>query len=107
MSFPNSREMSQLETSGVTNNRQFKRMRLSESVKIHFKDQPEPSGSLSCDISEGGVKINYHDFIPINTEVGLEVTMEDLSVIQCTGRVVWVQKMPHAEHVRLSEHQYW
>jgi Tfp pilus assembly protein PilZ len=80
-----------------TDKRSFRRHSLKEAVRVQFKDPTETVGSLSCDISEGGVKISCNDFIPLGTEVELQVKLSDLQVVYCTGCVVWIQKVPHCD----------
>lgn len=85
--------MDVLETS---NRRIFKRFDLKEPVQIRFKDAEFSSGCLGFDVSEGGVKFMHNDFIPLDQELNLEITLRNHQVVQCTGHVVWVQKMPHS-----------
>jgi len=79
-----------------TDKRQFKRVELKDEVSLRFNDSENNFGSLSSDIGLGGVKINCHEFLALGTEVVLEIKLNKLEVIHCTGRVVWVQKVPHS-----------
>lgn len=89
------KENTQLDITQSDNRRVFKRFSLKEPIHIRFADANMASGCLGFDVSEGGVKFMYNDFIPLNQRLNLEITLKNQEVVQCTGQVVWVQKMPH------------
>jgi c-di-GMP-binding flagellar brake protein YcgR len=72
--------------------RQFDRHIHKEPVEIQSRDLSEPAGALSGDLSSGGIRIYLNVFLPLNTELALQVRLADGRVIECTGRVVWVRK---------------
>ena len=72
--------------------RQFNRVFHSGPVQIQFKDPSLFGGCLSCDLSEGGVRVRINEFIPLKTELALTIRLADESIIECTGRVKWVEK---------------
>ena len=74
------------------NRRKFNRTLLNESVRYQFKDPAQFGGSKACDISDGGIRININSFIPLNTELALEVQLPSKEVIKRVGKVVWVEK---------------
>lgn len=74
------------------NRRKFNRIMLNESVRYQFKDPAQFGGCVSCDVSDGGVRINVNSFIPLNTELTLEVQLPSKEIIEREGKVVWVEK---------------
>lgn len=72
--------------------RKFDRYNHKEPVEILFKGRGVPAGSLSGDLSGGGVRVFINDFMPLNEEVALQVKLADGRVIECGARVVWIRK---------------
>lgn len=72
--------------------RQFRRTVHSEPVQYQFKDPSRFGGCVSKDLSEGGVRIRMNDFMPLNTELTLKIRLAGENVVECSGRVVWVEK---------------
>lgn len=72
--------------------RQFHRMLYTEPVQYQFNDPGQFGGCVARDLSEGGVRIYMNDFVPLNTELTLKIRLADENIIECTGRVVWVEK---------------
>ena len=56
------------------------------------------SGSLSGDISEGGLRLSIREFIPLNAIVRLQIHISDPArVLSAQGRVVWVREVPQSD----------
>lgn len=72
--------------------RQFKRVAHSQPVHYQGSEQADFGGCISKDISEGGVRIRLNDFVPLNTELTLNVHLSGGKVVECTGRVIWIEK---------------
>ncbi len=88
--------------------RRFRRVRFSEPVHYQLKETSRFGGCLSLDISEGGMKINFDDFIPLNTEIALQLKLTGIPrIIDLLGKVVWLQQVPFSEryHVGLRFEQ--
>lgn len=83
-----------------SNRRQYRRIKFSEPVQFQLKDPKYFGGCLSADISEGGIRINLNDFVPLNTEVSLQVQVDKYKVVDCAGQVVWIEKAPYADSYR-------
>ncbi len=81
----------------VRERRQFSRIRLDEPVRYQLKDPTQFGGCLSCDIGAGGIRISVNDFIPLNTELALQVHLSSKRVVDRKGRVVWVEKFRFAD----------
>jgi len=47
---------------------------------------------LSGDLSKGGVRVRVDDFIPLDTELTLRIWLNDEEVVECAGRIVWIEK---------------
>jgi len=73
--------------------RQFNRVMLDEPVRYQLKDPAQFGGCISCDIGKGGIRININDFIPLNTELALEVQLSSEQIVDRRGKVVWVEKL--------------
>ena len=76
----------------VDERRNFHRFHRTQAVQLQFKDPSQFGGSLSCDLSEGGIRVHLSDFIPLNTEVALQIKLADESLVECPCRVAWVEK---------------
>jgi len=72
--------------------RRFTRKRLDEPVRFEFKDPGRYGGCLSADISQGGIRINFNEFVPLGTDLYLKVQISPEKVVDCVGKVVWVEK---------------
>jgi Tfp pilus assembly protein PilZ len=72
--------------------RQFNRIRRAQPVQFQLKDPSQYGGCLSCDLSQGGIRVQLNDFIPLNTEMTLQIRLSDESVVDCPCRVAWVEK---------------
>ena len=78
--------------SGVDEKRNFQRVNRAQPVQIQFKDPKKFRSSLSCDLSEGGIRIHSDNFIPLNTELTLSIQLTDEGIVECPCRVAWVRK---------------
>jgi c-di-GMP-binding flagellar brake protein YcgR len=72
--------------------RNFHRFDSTQPVRYQLKDPTQFGGSLSCDLSEGGIRLHLSDFIPLNTELTLTLQLADQSIVECPCRVAWVEK---------------
>jgi len=86
-----------MEWPNTLDKRQFHRMAHSEPVQYQFKDPSRFGGCVSKDLSGGGVRILLNDFVPLNTELSLKIQLDDKGVVECIGRVVWVEKSRFGE----------
>ena len=81
-----------------------KRFSLREPVQFQFLEAGPFTGGMSQDISETGIKIRLNDFLPLGTALTLHIQVTAQKSIECTGRVVWVQKLPHMENYQAGVH---
>lgn len=57
---------------------------------------------MSCDLSEGGVRLAMNDFVPLGAELILQIHLAAEKVIDDVARVVWVRKIPSAERYEVG-----
>ena len=81
-----------MEDPNTQDKRQFRRMTHSEPVQYQLKDPGQFGGCVSKDLSGGGVRILLNDFVPLNEELYLKIRLAGDSIIECMGRVAWVEK---------------
>ena len=75
--------------------------RINARLPLQFKDIQRPievyAGSLTKDISEGGVRFTSSEFLSIFTRLLLEVSVPSFSrPIKAISKVAWIQKMPRS-----------
>ncbi len=75
--------------------------RINARIPVQFKDiqrQIEPySGSITKDISEGGLRFVSGEFLSIFTRLLLEVSVPSFSrPIKAISKVAWIQKVPRS-----------
>lgn len=73
--------------------------RINARVPLQFKDIQRPieiyNGTLTKDISEGGVRFTSNDFLSIFTRLFVEVSVPSFSrPIKAISKVAWIQKEP-------------
>jgi hypothetical protein len=83
-----------LEAHQADERRNCQRIKFAEPVQYQFKDPNLFGGSLACDISESGIRMNMNEYVALNTELTLHVQLPKGKVIDCIGRVVWTRKLP-------------
>jgi len=89
----------------VSDKRKFKRVEFKEPVQYRVLgcDMPDflpasfYSGTVSCDLGEGGIKFRSEKFIPIRALLAVEMTVAGGDMLALEGQVAWIQKIPHAE----------
>lgn len=79
------------------NKRQYKRISFKEPIQLWEKDLMHTYGTLSCDVSEGGLRVMMNDFVPLDTEFVLSIPTQENHYIECPAKVVWVRQVPHSE----------
>ncbi|MBM3248830.1 MAG: PilZ domain-containing protein [Candidatus Omnitrophica bacterium] len=76
---------------------------VSASVRYEMKSTREFGSALACDISEGGLRLNFNKFIPSNTDFLLQLNLPSAAkVINAVGKVMWAQRIPHSERYQLG-----
>jgi c-di-GMP-binding flagellar brake protein YcgR len=81
--------------------------RINARLPIQFKDIQRPietyTGSLTKDISEGGVRLTSSDFLSIFTRLLLEISVPSFSrPIKAITKVAWIQKIPRSSQYNVG-----
>ena len=84
--------------------RTSRRFNLHEPVQFQFIEAGPFIGGMSRDISETGIRIRLNDFVPLGTELVLRIQIAAQRTIECVGRIIWVQKLPHMENYQAGVH---
>ena len=90
-----------LEQTGI-DRRRHRRVEFREPVQYQLPSQNNYGGCLAADISAGGIRINFNDFVPLNAELVFQVFLNAVKSIRCVGRVVWVQKFPFSDRYQVG-----
>lgn len=74
--------------------------RINARLPLQFKDIQRPietfSGTLTKDISEGGVRFISSEFLSIFTRLLIEASIPSFSrPIKSISKVAWIRKVPH------------
>ena len=77
--------------------RGFGRKGFREPIQLIFKDPELSRGCLSFDLSESGVRIELNKFVPLGTEVSLQLSLENNNKVDCVGEIVWIVKIPFSD----------
>ena len=87
----------------IIEKRRHRRTRFSEPVRFQFKEESNFGGCLACDIGEGGMKVNFNDFIPLNTEMILQMKLMNIpKVVDVSGQVAWLEKVPYSDRYHIG-----
>ena len=78
------------------------RTRINNSVELQVVGLDELRGSLSQDISSTGLRIIVSRFIPVNSELKLNVELAPNDYADCLGRVMWIRHIPHSDNYELG-----
>ena len=77
--------------------RRFSRVEFREAVQYRYPEKSSLNGSMGYDLSEGGVRFRTEDFIPVQSEVVVNLQLKTEREATLAARVVWVQKIRHAD----------
>lgn len=79
--------------------RRYRRWQL--RVPVRFKVQGKPqvfTGSLSRDVSAGGIRVLTDQFLPKDTPLEVELFLEPFKrLIPARARVVWLEQVPYRD----------
>ncbi len=78
------------------NKRRFVRVRLSDAVQL-YSDDNMSQGALSCDISDGGMRLKAGRFFPVSSDLRVSIRLGAEIMLECKGKVMWVNRVPYAE----------
>ena len=79
------------------NKRTSTRARFTDPVQYEELEINVAGGSVGFDISEGGIRIKFNEYVPVGTVVTLYIHFKE-AIIQCSGRIRWMKKYPYSDH---------
>lgn len=88
--------------------RQFRRISFKKPLEFqtveHRDGQPclLQAATVSCDISEAGLRLYIYDFIPLGQELIFHFYLSEEVPLKISGKVVWEQKVPHGEMYQIG-----
>ena len=85
----------------VNERRQFGRVDFREPIQFRIGEQ-KIIGCLAQDISDGGIKVNSFEFLPLNTEIQLNIQLKDEDAADLAGKVVWIQQVPFSDQFQIG-----
>lgn len=83
--------------------RKFSRIPFKRAVKYRIDINQEPKAESSQDLSQGGLRINSSQFVPVGEVLELGVQLVDSGeVVRLPARVKWVRYNPYSESYQLG-----
>jgi c-di-GMP-binding flagellar brake protein YcgR len=83
--------------------RRFPRLSFKEAVKFQIGEYTLPDGSLSKDLSRGGISLTVNEFIPVKAPVIVYLQKnEESRVVELRGTVAWVKIIPESERFQIG-----
>ena len=85
--------------------RQRSRISFREPVQYIMEESQEYGGSMAYDLSDGGLRLQLNDFVPINTRIVIDLPISDAhgtKVITLNGRVAWVQRVRYSDQYQVG-----
>ena len=95
--FPNEEEKSE--------KRKFSRVSFKEAVQYIVDGSHQFGGCVAQNISEGGLRLQLNDFVPMNEKVTLELALGESArpaVITRNARVVWTQRIRYSDQYQVG-----
>lgn len=91
-----------MEEQNAAERRAFKRVIHAEPVQLQLTEYTPPVGSLAKDLSEGGLRLRINEFIPLGTEISVNVQLAPGKLVESTAEVVWISQIPHSESYQVG-----
>jgi len=90
--------------SSVVEKRRFRRMESNLPVKYrNLKMAANPLGSLTKDISEGGIRFKTNEFISLACRLVVEITIPTAQrPIKAISKVAWIKRSPDSDQYELG-----
>jgi c-di-GMP-binding flagellar brake protein YcgR len=83
--------------------RRFPRLPFKEAVKFQIGEYTCPDGSLSKDISRGGISLTVNEFIPVKGQVVVYLQRNGESrLVELKGVVAWIKIIPESERYQIG-----
>ncbi len=85
------------------NRRNFIRENIHTPIRYGMKSTNNFGATLTKDISEGGVRIILDNFLALNTEVKLNLSLPEITrSISALGKISWSQNLPCSERYQFG-----
>ena len=86
----------------MENKRGYKRFHCAEAVE-YGDSSYNAQGSLSSDISLGGIRLTVHQFVPIGAPLKMQINFSHLMrIIHVEGRVVWFKEISYGDSYQIG-----
>ena len=83
--------------------RQFPRFPFKQAVKFQTGEYHSPDGSLSRDLSRGGVCLTVNEFVPVKSTVAIHLQLnQESKIVEIKGTVAWVRILPESERYEIG-----
>ena len=83
--------------------RSFERKNVYASVRYQSRTSRNYGSTLTRDISEGGLRLSFDRFVPLNTDLILQMNLPTVpEVVSAIGTVVWSHRIPHSDRYQLG-----
>lgn len=96
--------MMETRTDGLVEKRRFQRIDSSLPLRYkNIKTATVPMGSLTKDISEGGIRFKTNEFISLACRLVVEITLPTVQrPIKAISKVAWIRKLSSGEQYELG-----
>ncbi len=85
--------------------RQYPRHPFKQAVKYQIGEYSCPDGSLSKDLSQGGICLTVSQFVPVKGCVVLYLQRsQESKVIVVKGTVNWIKMLPESDRYQIGVH---
>ncbi|MFC1703398.1 PilZ domain-containing protein [Candidatus Omnitrophota bacterium] len=83
--------------------RRFAREDVHVPVRYEIKASKQFGATLTKDISEGGIKMTLERFLPLHTEVKLNINLEEIAtLVHALGSIAWLRQIPYSDRYQLG-----
>jgi len=96
--------MMETQTGNITERRRFQRIDSNLPLRYkNIKTATVPLGSLTKDISEGGIRFKTNEFISLACRLVVEITLPTVQrPIKAISKVAWIRKLSPGEQYELG-----
>lgn len=92
-----------LQEKTMDNKRRHARIPFVEAVQYQTRDTEVHEGTLACDLSRGGIRMNTNDFIPIGSEIVVKIRLAgQIQLVDVMAQVVWIRVIPYSERFQIG-----
>lgn len=74
-----------------------RRITFKDAVRYQLKDPAHFGGTVAYDLSESGLRMRLTEFLPLGTEVIVDIKLRNSQVVECRGRIVWISQIPYSD----------